>query len=168
MDKLDTEKLCRLAGRADLASWLKGYHDGMRRTLFKRLDWACEQWLSSASRKESNGWLDENEGSDADDGDLNDSSHNRYPSRPTLNQLHNGDEYLQRLSTMRAVWAPIDVIEDGLWKDRSDSNVWLLLVGSRMYTYAKYRMVTLYEGKQMSITEQTKMYGPPFPRRCDC
>jgi hypothetical protein len=70
--------------------------------------------------------------------------------------------FLVRRELMRDIWAPIDVVDASLWEEKGNENKWFMMamVASRMLTYAKYRMDTIYKGKTLPITEQTRMYKP--------
>jgi len=165
LETIDLDNLCRTAYRPDLAPWLKGYYDNLRRNLFQRLDWVCIQWLGRAAQKEPGGWQGELiDGEEDENGNRRATPppHNRYPSPPDLYQLAKENQLLISLKTMQDVWAPIDVVEPSVWTNRSNSNIWLLIAASRMYTYAKYCMATLVEDKKLSISEQTKMYESLF------
>ena len=114
LETIDVDNLCRTANCPDLAPWLKGYYDNLRRNLFQRLDWVCIQWLGQAVLKEPSGWLGEPIDMEIDENDglhTTPPPHNRYPSPPDLDQLAKENRLLISLKTMQDVWAPIDVVE---------------------------------------------------------
>jgi hypothetical protein len=154
---VEIDKLCRTAGKPEYAAWLRGYYDNLRRQLMDRFDWMCQQWLKKWHEAHPVQTLD----SDDDTSFLPDVRVlTQAPTliQPTLEDLTSPNQLLISLATMKSICAPIDVVDSTIWTDRSAENSWLMLIASRLYTYAKYRMVKLWKGESITITEFTRMY----------
>ena len=81
-------------------------------------------------------------------------------ANPSEQDLLSRHGFLVSRKLMRDVWAPIDIVDTTVWEEKGNGNLWFQMVASRMFTYAQYRLLSMFKGNTTTITEQTHMYEP--------
>ena len=164
--------LCAIAEKPDLKRHAREFYDGLRKSIFERLEWCNSLWLKSWRTEQENMRLalanarrqeeqeNDDENAQASGGTSGTGEGTETITLPELDLyiLSVNDELLGSLKRMRRVWAPIDVVHDSVWtRVNGMDNKWLRCIASRMFTYAIVDIKNQYEKKVISVTEKTRM-----------